>query len=75
MTTLTHPDDVNQAVSVCKAKSSRINFSLNAGYNNNVNYANGVLNTIIIKSLVEMSTSALRFISIFKFFNKNEHIR
>ena len=29
---------------------SRINFSLNAGYNNNVNYANGVLNTIIIKS-------------------------
>jgi hypothetical protein len=29
---------------------SRINFGLNAGYNNNVNYANGVLNTIIIKS-------------------------
>jgi len=29
---------------------SRINFGLNAGYNNNVNYANSVLNTIIIKS-------------------------
>ena len=29
---------------------SRINFGLNAGYNNNVNYANGVLNTIIVKS-------------------------
>ena len=30
---------------------SRINFGMNTGYNNNVNYANGVLNTIIIKSL------------------------
>ena len=29
---------------------SRINFGLNTGYNNNVNYANSVLNTIIIKS-------------------------
>ena len=29
---------------------SRINFGLNAGYNNNVNYANSILNTIIIKS-------------------------
>ena len=29
---------------------SRINFGLNTGYNNNVNYANGVLNTIITKS-------------------------
>jgi hypothetical protein len=30
---------------------SRINFGINTGYNNNVNYANGVLNTIIIKSI------------------------
>jgi hypothetical protein len=29
---------------------SRINFGLNTGYNNNVNYANSILNTIIIKS-------------------------
>ena len=30
---------------------SRLNFGLNAGYNNNVNYANGVLNTIVVKSI------------------------
>ena len=29
---------------------SRINFGFNTGYNNNVNYANGILNTTIIKS-------------------------
>jgi len=30
---------------------SRVNFGFNGGYNNNVNYANGILNTTIIKSL------------------------
>lgn len=30
---------------------SRMNFGLNAGFNNNVNYANGLLNTTIIKSI------------------------
>ena len=30
---------------------SRLNFGFNGGYNNNVNYANGILNTTIIKSV------------------------
>ena len=30
---------------------SRFNFGLNGGYNNNVNYVNGTLNTTIIKSI------------------------
>jgi hypothetical protein len=34
-----------------KKLNSRINFGMNAGYNNNVNYANGVLNTIVVKTL------------------------
>jgi hypothetical protein len=35
---------------------SRLNFGLNTGYNNNVNYANGVLNTIVIKTLAPSIT-------------------
>jgi hypothetical protein len=34
-----------------KQISSRINFGLNGGYNNNVNYSNGKLNTTIIQSV------------------------
>lgn len=34
-----------------KKLNSRLNFGFNGGYNNNVNYANGILNTTIIKSV------------------------
>lgn len=41
---------VNYGFGISKLHS-RFNFGLNAGYNNNVNYANGVLNTIIVKTI------------------------
>jgi hypothetical protein len=39
-----------------KKLNSRLNFGLNSGYNNNVNYANGVLNTIVIKTIAPSIT-------------------
>jgi hypothetical protein len=57
---LTRPVNVNGVYSVngsanygfkLNAIKSRINFGFNGGYNNNVSYSNGILNTIDIKSI------------------------
>ena len=58
-TILTRPVNVNGAYRIngsmnygfgIKKLKSRLSFGLNAGLNNNISYANGILNTIVTKS-------------------------